>query len=442
MSLLGRLMPRSTLRQTLLIVLASVVLVIAVGRAGSAIRKSPLFDLDARETLAERVDATLALLRAAPPERQPELVALARASGLDIEIVATADWRWQAAALARPDWLERAVVAVFPRDREFPPGSRLLRWGDETLVVIDLDAGRALLVHKVPPGLITNDLLGPLSYYLLAFIVLAAAFGAWSRWAFLRPLARLSAEVTGADPAAAARFSSEEAPSEMLALTAALNAMQARVHGLLEARARMLRGVSHDLRTPLTRLRQRLEQMGDGPQQAAMLGDIRRIDALIEETLDYLRADASSEAEERVDLASLLQTVQADFSDLGAEVDYRGPDRLVATVKPNALLRAVTNLCSNGLDFGSRVELVLSAGERSVRIDVADNGPGIPAELRARVLEPFFKVDPTRQHANGRRGFGLGLSIVAEIVAAHRGTLALLDNRPGGTLARIELPAA
>lgn len=215
--------------------------------------------------------------------------------------------------------------------------------------------------------------------------------------------------------------------------------MQRRISTMVEARTRMLRGISHDLRTPLTRLRLRAERVGEDEIRSGLLTDIERIDRLLKESLGYLRDNHQREEPQRADLASALKTICDEFADMGHDIEYRGPARMVSTFKPLALTRAVTNLCENAIKFGRHVDVELRFDAAAAIIDVMDDGPGIPVEYRTRVLEPFFKVDAARGDANG--GFGLGLSIVVEIIEAHRGKLELLDRNPKGLIARLTLPS-
>lgn len=233
----------------------------------------------------------------------------------------------------------------------------------------------------------------------------------------------------------------EEGPREISALARALNDMRTRIRQMIDGRTRMVRAISHDLRTPLTRLRMRAERSTDAGLRDAMLTDISRIDAMIQETLTYLQRDVATETALQVDMPSLLQTVCHDFANTDLAVSYEGPARLAFDCKPQALVRAVTNLVDNGVKFGEVVTVrlaMLSGG--GVRIEVSDDGPSIPPELRAKVVEPFFKADASRSAA-ACGGFGLGLSIVHEVVSAHGGAMALLDAEPRGLLVRLDLPA-
>ncbi|QXC52835.1 hypothetical protein KHC17_27245 (plasmid) [Agrobacterium salinitolerans] len=207
---------------------------------------------------------------------------------------------------------------------------------------------------------------------------------------------------------------------------------------MIESRTRMLRGISHDLRTPLTRLRMRAERLSDGSSRDAMLSDIDRLNRLLTESLDYLRDNHRREATERTDLASLVKTVCTEFADIGSNVEYRGPNRLIVHCPPLAMARAITNLCDNATKFGQSVLVELRQSSNGVTIDISDDGPGVSATDKQRILEPFFKADAARTGPND--GFGLGLSIVAEIVQAYGGRLDLLDCLPQGLRVRLELP--
>ncbi len=417
--------------------------VIVIGRFAEGVRRSPQLALGDMDVVTERVVTLVGLLHAAPGEARSDILSWANAGQPQVALF---DRREIAALRERahpPGVLRRLLSELFPQDSAFPPDSELLVERHTWFLLVPLDERTHLVAIDVPNQILTNDFVGPASYYLLALMVLLVLLRAYSRRTFLGPLARISAEAREANALKDGSFRIETGSSEFLALTEALNEMRSRVRDLLETRTRMLRSVSHDLRTPLTRLRQRAERVDDAELQARMLSDIRHINALIEATLDYLRVDATEEARERIDVASLLQTIEADFSDVGADVTYDGPARFAALVRPVAVTRAVTNLCDNALKFGTRAQIRLSGDEASVTIAVADDGPGIPEALWPRVVEPFFKIDASR--GNGGRaatgsGVGLGLSIVAEIIAAHGGTLQFAPNDPHGLVAFITLP--
>jgi len=202
----------------------------------------------------------------------------------------------------------------------------------------------------------------------------------------------------------------------------------------------MLAAISHDLRTPLTRLRLRAERLVDPAQREGQLHEIARITHMLDETLNYLRNDVRSEGLSRVDLPSLLQTVCAEFADVGHNVTYVGPPRLTCRCRPNVLVRAISNIVDNATKHGTvvTVSVRLPDGD-DVEIDFADNGPGIAPELHERVFDPFFKGDAARS-AGARSGFGLGLSIARDVVKSHGGGIELVDRAPHGLIVRVRLP--
>jgi signal transduction histidine kinase len=202
----------------------------------------------------------------------------------------------------------------------------------------------------------------------------------------------------------------------------------------------MLAAISHDLRTPLTRLRLRAERIDDPELRDGILYEVVRISSMLDETLEYLRPGTREERMAPVDLPSLLQTICTEFGDVGHGVTYAGPPRLAWVCRANALTRAVSNVVDNGVQHGSAVRVGLRVGEGGMaEIEVADDGPGIPAPLREKVFDPFFKGDHSRPAATGR-GFGLGLSIARDVVRGHGGRIELLDRMPHGLVVRLSLP--
>lgn len=233
-----------------------------------------------------------------------------------------------------------------------------------------------------------------------------------------------------------------EGAKELRTLATSLNNMRRRIRKMVDDRTRMLTAVSHDLRTPLTRLRMRVERSKDVASKEAMLADISTLTTMIEDSLQYLTSTATAETLRKVDISSLLQTIASEFSDLGHDVVYTGPERFAYMCKRKSLIRAVTNIVENGVRFGTKVGIELRSTSRGeLEIVVRDNGPGLENDLHEKVLEPFFKADEARTTSvNG--GFGLGLSIADEIVKGHGGSLRIENAEPKGLRATIRLPAA
>ena len=230
---------------------------------------------------------------------------------------------------------------------------------------------------------------------------------------------------------------SVDGPREIEQAAQALNDMRKRVRTLVNERTQMLVAISHDLRTPLTRLRLRVERLNDGPPRAAMLQDIVTINEMLGETLAYVRQGTQGEEASLIDLPSLLETIAAQFADIGHEVSYSGPDRLAFAGRAQAIGRAVANVVENATKFGSRAVIVLRAlDDGGIETEIFDDGPGIAPGLLDRVFEPFFKGDSARS-IEGRTGFGLGLSIARDIADRHGGDIALVNREPHGLSVRM-----
>jgi signal transduction histidine kinase len=160
---------------------------------------------------------------------------------------------------------------------------------------------------------------------------------------------------------------------------------------------------------------------------------------MISGALAHLRDGQSGESQAKVELSSLLATIADDFCDIGHDVAYEGPPRLVVLGRSDELARAVTNLVENAIKYGGSASLKLRAFPSVVEIDVVDQGPGIPPTLRDAMTQPFTRGDSAR-NLNAPSGFGLGLSIVRSVASGHGGTLSLLDGEERGLIARLTLP--
>jgi two-component system osmolarity sensor histidine kinase EnvZ len=213
--------------------------------------------------------------------------------------------------------------------------------------------------------------------------------------------------------------------------------MRARIERQIEQRTLMLSGVSHDLRTPLTRLRLGLAMMPEDPEVTALLADVQQMERMVDEFLAFVRGDAM-EGSVPTDAVALVREI-ADRA--GKAVVLAGVEGRAEPVemRPQAVRRAVENLVSNALRFAGQVELRLVFEERSLRILVEDNGPGIPEAQREEAMRPFTRLDQSRDPNRGG-GVGLGLSIAADIALSHGGALRLSDSeRLGGLRAELVL---
>jgi signal transduction histidine kinase len=201
----------------------------------------------------------------------------------------------------------------------------------------------------------------------------------------------------------------------------------------------MLAAVSHDLRTPITRLRLRSEFIDDPALRTQTLDELAHMSSMVESVLVYLRGGEPREPATMIDVATSVQTICDQFADMGNDIVYEGPDRLAIEGFPEEIRRAVTNLVDNAVCYGTKVLVQLIADPFTVSIAIQDDGPGILAIDREAMQQPFVRGDAARG-MNGRTGFGLGLSIATAAVEIHGGRLELLDRVPSGLIARITLP--
>ncbi|MGL3107880.1 ATP-binding protein [Bradyrhizobium sp. BR 1432] len=281
-------------------------------------------------------------------------------------------------------------------------------------------------------GLWTSTLL-----FLVASVTL---LGVWAGRALSSPLSAFARAAEDFSLNGSSAPLPENGPEEIRSAARALNRMRERITTLMNDRTRMLAAISHDLRTPITRLRLRSEYIEDAAQRMQTVRDLDQMQSMLESVLSLLRNESSVKPT-LVDVAALLQMVCEQFSDCGHAVTYSGPDRAAFVMRPDEIIRAVTNLVENATRFGTDVRVELSTPGNEIVIDVSDDGPGIPDERKVAMLEPFVRGEDAR-NMDERAGFGLGLSIAQAIVIAHDGTLQLLDNKPRGLRVRLQLSSA
>ncbi|AEG49073.1 integral membrane sensor signal transduction histidine kinase [Sphingobium chlorophenolicum L-1] len=227
----------------------------------------------------------------------------------------------------------------------------------------------------------------------------------------------------------------ESGSNDVRNLIRAFNAMQTRIHRLITERTETLAAVGHDMRTPLARLRLRLENLPENEAREGIEDDLTEMGEMIDSLLAFLGGEKNGEPPVRTDLAVLVATVVDAFQDQGRLVDYAGPDHLEMAVRSLTLRRAIVNLIENALHYGGRARVTLARQEREVLIRVDDDGPGIPRDKLEEVLKPFARLDEARQR--NTRGLGLGLAIVARAVELEGGQLTLANRPEGGLRAEI-----
>ena len=326
--------------------------------------------------------------------------------------------------------------------RRLGPGFRvlpLLSDADMRSVIVVLPDG-SMVTAKIPERRHMPFWGNPWITTIMFALICITLLGLWAARALTAPLSSFAKAAESfsldGDPDALP----ERGPEEIRALARALNRMRARITRLIDDRTKMLAAISHDLRTPLTRMRLRCEFVEDEIQRNRMLADINQMHLMLGSVLSFLRNGRKLEQMTLVDIASILQLVADQFTDMGHKVCYAGPDHAMAIVQPDDMLRGVTNLVENAVKFGTETTVRLAVSPEQLVIDIEDNGPGISDALKASMLEPFVRGDHAR-NMDDATGFGLGLSIAKAVVTAHGGELSLHDRKPTGLIVRIRLPA-
>lgn len=326
--------------------------------------------------------------------------------------------------------LRRVAVAAGPD--QTPAGVPVL-----TRISFSLKDGQVVLAtHRYPEdeGVVPSRHLPLLTGYFVAIAILALLA---MRWAVL-PLRRLARQADALGRDLGGPPLPETGPREVRQAAHAFNTMQQRLASYLEDRSRILAAVSHDLKTPITRLKLRAEMLPDPMQRDKFLRDLDDMETMIGATLDFLRGEARKEASLPLDINALLSTLADDLEALGERVEIHGEALEPLAARPQCLKRCLANLLENAVRYGGHARVTVQDGPRELVIRIEDEGPGIPEEGLERMFEPFQRGEMSRSRATG--GVGLGLTIARNLARAHGGEVTL-ENRPeGGLRATVTLP--
>jgi signal transduction histidine kinase len=454
-----RLWPRGLAGQLVLVLLLAMV----AGQAAAfwlfADERRAALDTLRYQQIVDRLATVVRMVRAVPDDQQPALIAAAAGPELALRVVA----RPHAPPPRPPErWLARRIARAFDMAPEQvrvelrrPPGHG--RWRDWSPpegaspdepprrrwrvvgVAVQLGPGRWLEATLVPgPPPLGLGRLTLVAWLLTAgLLVLVVALSARRIVRPLRALGQAAERLGRGEPVPPLP---EAGPDELRRTTRAFNEMQARLRRFIDDRTRMMAALGHDLRTPITALRLRAELVEEEEARERLLATLDEMHQMVEAALGFLRDEAASEPAREVDVAALVEGLCEDLRELGQEVHFTGPERLVARLRPTALKRALRNLIENAVAYGKRARVALAAGAGEITVTIEDDGPGIAQADLERVFEPFVRLEGSRSRETG--GIGLGLAIARSVVCAHGGDIALA-NRPGGGLrATVRLPVA
>ena len=323
--------------------------------------------------------------------------------------------------------MEERIIAPYRIDAVSRPG----------FIVVELQ-----LPHGVLEAAMSNKRLTTSTTYIfilwmigssVVFFVVAALFLRNQ----VKSLRRLAAAADGFGKGRPIAYSKIEGALEVRQAAVAFFQMRDRIQRQIRQRTEMLAGVSHDLRTPLTRMKLALELMGGDATVAELKSDVGEMEHLVHLYLDFARGEGT-EAPVETDIAPLLEDIAAAVRREGTDLSLDQPPELVVPIRPNALRRCLGNLIANGARYGSHVWLTGRPVADGVDILVDDDGPGIPAHERDHVFQPFIRLDSSRNPSTG--GIGLGLTIARDVARSHGGDVRLETSPRGGLRARVHLP--
>lgn len=283
----------------------------------------------------------------------------------------------------------------------------------------------------------------PVAYWLPVVLVLQLALLLGCTWIAvrlaIRPLTRLARAVETLDPNAHPTLLDEQGPTEVAHAAAAFNEMQKRIAEYLKERMQILAAISHDLQTPITRMKLRAEFMEDSAERDKLWSDLGEMEHLVREGVAYARSvHGATETSHRINLDAFLDSLVFDYQDMHKQVSLTGKSAVVFDTRPHALRRVLVNLVDNALKFAGSAELeVGSTADGELSIKVLDRGPGIAEDELVQVMQPFYRVESSRNRDTG--GTGLGLAIAQQLAVAIGGSLTLSNRPQGGLCAEIRL---
>lgn len=446
---LGPFRPDRMAGQVAILVLAAILLfhfsIVVTSDLSDPQRRRPI--VDPADVIAS---AVVALDAAGPERRQDVLARLAQAApwvNLTVRTASPPGWR---RGEGNSDG-RRIAARLGDGDLLEPPDSRdrgelyaiALKGGG--VLIVDIPEPRRSAHGQSSSGTMDRGHLQMRVWERFAalFLICVLILSLWLSAMVASPLVRLAKEAEKfPDDMDDGDRAPEKGPLEVVELSRAINRMRDRIRSMIASRSHALAAISHDLRTIITRMRLRSEFIEEPGLREKMLKDLRNMEAMLTKNLEFLRDGDAARERQPVDIDSLLLSLADEFNETRQQVVFNGGARRTVLGSLPELRRLFANLIENGARYGKRVVISVRApSPDAVEIDVADEGPGIPAADRERVLEPFVRGEAAR-NMNANEGFGLGLSIACVLAERADGNLALLDNDPHGLVARVRLPLA
>lgn len=397
----------------------------------------------------ERIAQFILSFDTVTPDMRAPFLSAARGVGMRAEAASTGDeaaaTRSELAAMLErrlPDGYRIASAAVRPEDCDFSHRPHRRRQSElrplcESMLVTLPDDSRlrlTVLPPRPPPIAPRGDFTVYAILFLLSIAILAAIVARMT----MRPLKQLAQAATELGNDIERPPLPERGATEIRQAAAAFNAMQTRIRTHIRQRAQILAAITHDLQTPLTRLRLRLEKVEDAELREKLIGDLTAMQGMVREGLDLARSMDAAGPMQRLDLDSLVDSVCSDAIDAGQDVSLEGSTGAALMARPIALRRCLTNLIDNACKYGGFARIEIRREGRTAVVRIKDGGPGIPEEEMKNVFEPFYRIEASRSRETG--GTGLGLTIARNIAEQHGGSISLLNLPEKGLEVTLTLP--
>jgi signal transduction histidine kinase len=442
---------RGVFKNTLLARIASVlvlnlVLIQIVAVVTFRLETSGMPPVDA--DLPERILEAVRLLAALPDDARPPAAHMLSSRGFRVEVMARLAPLPQVVGPPQDplmDQLRDGLPGVLPADvaptiatlgdsSEARGAPRTETAARRFAIGLDADSWAVFRIRQTAPPLRWQFLITLIGSVCVVTSVVSIVFARF----LSRQLSTFVASVEAVGRVGEAPLLVERGPLEIRMAARAFNRMQERLRRFIHDRTQMLAAISHDLRTPLTRLRLRAEFVEDEEQRERMLHDIGEMEAMITATLAFARDDATRDQRRDEDLDQLIDELAETMREAGHDVAYAPVGPVMLHCSPTAIRRALGNLIDNGIKYGCRTRIRLSRTDAQLRIEIDDDGPGIPAEMQEQVFQPFFRLEASRNRDTG--GVGLGLAVARTIIRGHGGDIALANRPEGGLRVTVTLP--
>jgi signal transduction histidine kinase len=410
-----------------------IVRVLAAPPLAVSLDRPPLQPADAQSESGTRALLFASMLRRHLGNERPLTVAMATGR----QGLAQGQWRGQGQGYGGA-----GMYAPRRDDGDEGPASPMMRHGGGGgsglifVAQVTLRDGTLATFDTRPPQTTENWPYRLLASILLLLVAVIAVSLIAVRWA-TRPLKTLAdaADELGRNihrPPLA-----EQGPTEVARAARAFNTMQSRLASYLRERTQVLAAMSHDLKTPITRLRLRAELLQDEQLRDKFERDLREMETMVASALDFLRGMDNGEPVRPVDVNAMLESLQANLRETGGAVTIEGRAASPYPGRSQALKRCLANLLENAIKYGKAARVVVDDGNDRLQISILDEGPGIPAEHLDRIFEPYYRVEGSRSRDTG--GTGLGLAIAKNVAELHGGSLEVRNRREGGLAAVLTL---